>query len=94
MATSSADLRERVKHRVRTPASTAAASQVADSVLALRRRPVVSSSSGGSQRANETGPRGEPSSVTASTGRPTSRVASSAGFPRVAEASTKVGLAP
>ena len=67
---------------------------MADSVLALRRRPVVSSSSGGSQRAKATGPRGEPSSVTASTGRPTSRVASSAGLPRVAEASTKVGLGP
>ena len=88
--------RERVKHGVRTPASTAAASQVADSVLALRRRPVRRSSSGGSQRAKATRPReGSQSSMTASTaaGRPAG-VASSAGLPRVAEASTKVGLAP
>ena len=54
----------------------------------------VRSVSGGSQRANVAPGRGEPSSVTASTGAPTSRVAAAAGSATVADARMNTGSAP
>ncbi len=49
--------------------------------------------SGGSHSAKASGPRGEPSSVTASASSPVSSRAHAAGEPTVAEASTKTGRA-
>ncbi len=48
----------------------------------------------GSHRAKVIAPRGEPSSVTAATGIPMRRLAWVAGSLTVADASTKVGVAP
>src|SRR5690606_38557325 len=57
-----------------------------------RRSPAAAGArSGGSQSTNVTAPRGEASSVTASTGRPVNRDAAAAGSPAVAEASTNTG---
>ena len=54
----------------------------------------ASSVSGGSHSASDTVPRGDPSSVTARTGSPVSRLADTVGSATVAEASTNVGAAP
>ena len=48
----------------------------------------------GFQRTKVRSPRGEPSSVTSSTGRPHSSLANRAGSPMVAEVKTKVGAEP
>ncbi len=96
--TVSAPRRERMKARVRTPSATRSASRSAISAVAERRTGAPCSPSsevnGGSQSASATWPRGDPSSVTASTSSPVSRVAETAGSATVADASTKVGEEP
>jgi hypothetical protein len=83
---------------VRTPSTTRSVSRSAVSAAAERRTGAsfspVSEVKAGSQKASETRPRGEASSVTAATGRPVSRAAVPAGSAMVAEASTNVGCAP
>ncbi len=64
------------------------------SVSALRLAPDSSSTIAGFHSAKVLPPLGERSSVTASKGSPTSRSASSAGFPTVAEARTNPGSPP
>ena len=78
---------------------TRSASIRADSAPADRRTgapfsPVSSSSRGGSHSATVRPAVGDPSSLTATTSRPTSRVAKAAGSATVADASTIVGRAP
>ncbi len=87
---------------MRTPCDTASASRSAVSISAERRTGAASAtpsaskpgSGGGSHSANVTPARGDPSSVTASTGRPVSRPAVVAGSPAVAEARMNVGADP
>src|SRR5437016_1755671 len=94
LATSSADLRDFVKAMERIPWSTNAARRRAASQFDEARDPEDSSRNGGFQNANSRSPLGLPSRTTASKGTPTSRSASSAGLPMVAEASTKAGSEP
>ena len=84
---------------VRAPSTTRSASSRADSALEERRTgapfsPERPGTSGGSHRAKARDPRGEPSWLTALTGRPTSRPADTSGEDTVAEASTNAGDPP
>ena len=94
-ATVSAPRRERTNASVRTPSATRSASRSATSAVAARRTGAPFSPAydvnGGSHSPSETWPRAEVSSVTASTSRPVSRPAETAGSATVAEARTKVG---
>ena len=93
-ATSSAAFRDFVKAMERIPWSAKAARRRADSQFDDALDPEDSSRNGGFQNANSRSPLGLPSRTTASKGTPTSRSASSAGLPMVAEASTKAGSEP
>ena len=96
------DLSAKVKDRLdetyndlnRTVQRAKAARRRADSQFDDARDPEDSSRNGGFQNANSRSPLGLPSRTTASKGTPTSRSASSAGLPMVAEASTKAGSEP
>jgi len=84
---------------VRTPVTTRSASREAVSAVAERRTgapfsPADPGWNGGSHSAKAHSPRGDASSVTATTGTPVRRYADSSGDDVVAEARTNTGSAP
>ncbi len=76
------------------PAPTSDANSDAVSPWAEALVPEVASTSGGFHRAKSRSPRGEPSSVTATTGRPHNASARVAGSPMVADPNRNTGSAP
>ena len=93
-ATSSVPLRLRQKAMVRCPPVISALMSSAVSRADEVERPPSTSSPAGFQSTKTRSPRGEPSSVTSSTGRPHSSEARRPGSPMVAEVNTKVGDEP